>query len=592
VAALSGDDGAVPWSHVGPGSVGASPALSSDQSQLLVGDVSGALSAYDTESGRLLWQRANGFNSIRSAINVAPPNDVLFFVDYNVLRATRRTGAAPWEHALRSAAAVSPALTPDFDVLVCGGAGRCAVTARPGSLLWHTLPDHALTSPAISKDGKTAFVLVSPSPYGDAYDFVAAVAVQSGAILWKHPIAKPSFYISVAPALGDSMVYVCGVSNEVIGLDAASGALQWSRRADSLGVNGAPAVDGDGSVFLSAGQDVVVRGGATGDVKWRRRIYPFSFTGVSPAITADGTLIAAASPGTIYPHQGRVLAFRWLWSVFPRIGDIRAPCSIVAAQRWHLERRDRALATAVCGGAERHERDRRTEPARALENGPKLQTATDRRHEGAGARHATAATRRQWHGAGRPGRRAAPGADERCLVLVVGTGYTRYRIESALERPSPRVLTPQRTLCRNSNVTASAKPRPEHHARYDSNAVREHRRAHRNGSDTHQCSHDDHAGASVAKERGRAHFSRPPPRTAQLTNNTCSRGEPERPGRISHHPCTALGAASRPRDQRQRQRNDNPRPRGPRARIRAAAPTPAASVPPDLSPFAVARQSA
>lgn len=167
--AIGADGGAV-WQESSPGTVAASPVLTTD-GKVIVGGFDGFVHAYDAATGTALWSTA-----------------------------TR-------DHVYASAA-----LLPDGTVVVPSADGTLyALDAKTGAVKWtFDTPEPIRSSPAVDAAGNIYF---------GGGDGVLYVVGPTGALRWSLVlIDQPRRNLNASPALGQSAVYIAGESGEVFGV--------------------------------------------------------------------------------------------------------------------------------------------------------------------------------------------------------------------------------------------------------------------------------------------------------------------------------------------------------------------------------------
>lgn len=203
-------------------------------------------------------------------------------------------GHVRWARRLEGAVAPGPAVGIDGSIYATSNAGVLrALDPATGHDRWRFAPAGGFgssdlsTSPAVLPDGDVLW-----SGPGDAlYDLSAA-----GRQRWRVPFG--SFVLS--PTVVGATVYVGEMAGMLHALDAATGRTRWSLDLGAGASYGAPAVAPDGTIYETAGHDLVaIRDlGGRATVLWRFRLG--EITEVSPAVATDGTVVLGTNDAYEY----------------------------------------------------------------------------------------------------------------------------------------------------------------------------------------------------------------------------------------------------------------------------------------------------
>ena len=219
------------------------------------GDDSGALSAVDVASGKLLWTA-----STKDAIASSPVVTGRFVIvgsnDDSVYAFDAASGTPVWQFATGDDVVSSPAVAGGI-VLVGSLDGRLyALEAATGNVLWtDTLGAPVFSSPAIADD--LAYV-------GADNNRVRAYEVATGKVLWTTFANGP---VRTTPAVDRGRVYFGSDGGRVYALDAHTGAQSWSFAANGA-VRSSPAVAYDLVVFGSDDGTVYALDASAGVPRW------------------------------------------------------------------------------------------------------------------------------------------------------------------------------------------------------------------------------------------------------------------------------------------------------------------------------------
>jgi outer membrane protein assembly factor BamB len=206
---------------------------------------------------------------------------------------------------------------PDRDGSVPGVPIATDWSASPPVELWRRPVGPGVSSFAVHGD-----LLYTQEQRGED-EIVAGYSVTSGEPVWRHRDAARFWDAHVGagprgtPAYGDGRVYALGATGIVNALDAADGAVVWSRdaAADSdrkvpqFGFTSSPLVVGDVVIVALAGR-LVAYDSATGELRWTGPKHGGGYS--SPhLLTLDGVaqvvLLSGAGATSVAPADGTLL---------------------------------------------------------------------------------------------------------------------------------------------------------------------------------------------------------------------------------------------------------------------------------------------
>ena len=259
------------------------------------------LYALDSLSGALKW-RFSSTGAFPSSATVGPDGTIYVGNYLPALHALSPSGVQLWNFTkLQGALYSSPVLGSD-GVLYFGSMGSVfyAVRAKDGELLW-TLPVNiTYNTPALSLDGKFAYLT---SSYGRS---VIAVDISGRSVAWLYGQCNGIFNGAVVGPNG--AVYVGSNDGNVYALAGTTGALLWSRTCNGW-MYASPSVGADGTVYASAENgNLFALDGGTGAVKWNSSGFAYTSSGV---IAGDGTLYYCSIGGVLYAMSSGTGAVKW-----------------------------------------------------------------------------------------------------------------------------------------------------------------------------------------------------------------------------------------------------------------------------------------
>jgi outer membrane protein assembly factor BamB len=195
------------------------------------------------------------------------------------------TAQARWEFRTGGAVLASPAVGHEGWLYAGSGDGRVyALNGVTGQKEWEYLTDGRVYTP------------LSIGPEGTVYacsdnGMLHALSGATGQQLWQDNVLGHD-----SPAIGpDGTAYVVrrgAEQSQVYGVNGTTGQRLWDYTIDSPEVS-APALDADGTVYVSSGFGVYALDGATGQKRWNNALV----SPAPPAIAEDGTVYVVSGGG-------------------------------------------------------------------------------------------------------------------------------------------------------------------------------------------------------------------------------------------------------------------------------------------------------
>lgn len=206
-------------------------------------------------------------------------------------------GRLRWERRLEGNVTPGPAVAADGTIYAASNAGVLhAIDSSTGADRWTydgggSYGSDLSTTPAVLDDG----VVLWPGP-GPALHALAP----DGTLLWRRPFAG---FVLSPTALADGGVAVADMEGGLSVLDWPEGDHRRSPvirfSVDLAGTSYAsPAAGPDGTVYATAGPDLVAVDGSGGQVRWRFRTG--ELIEVSPSVAPDGTVVVASNDPFTY----------------------------------------------------------------------------------------------------------------------------------------------------------------------------------------------------------------------------------------------------------------------------------------------------
>jgi outer membrane protein assembly factor BamB len=197
--------------------------------------------------------------------------------------------------------ATQVATSRSTSVASCPSLRRASLTGltADGQLAWRTnlpRPRDFGTTPAIVSGGIV---------YADLSGAVTAVNGKDGHIEWSQALGKDVYGEWLIGSILVVDVDQVGPNAQVVGLDPASGVIEWRYRPGGEGLKGNPVPAGDAGLVIVASHRLSLLSVATGKLKWTKMIAAPS----QPV--ADATTVAEAARGTMFGFAVSTGYVRW-----------------------------------------------------------------------------------------------------------------------------------------------------------------------------------------------------------------------------------------------------------------------------------------
>ena len=294
-------DGSSKWEYRTGDHSFSSPAVGADGT-IYIGSNDGKFYAVYPD-GRLKWSFTTG------AKIVAPPNispdeqTILIGSNDNHLYALDTAGNLRWSYATPKAVPGAPAFGNQGQIYVASGQKLIALTAD-GQLRWsYTTSGWVGASPAVGADGTV---------YIGSWDHTLYALGSNGQLKWSR---ETGGRIESSVAIGsDGTIYVGSVDEYLYALDPANGAVKWrfltpgcedctchlkpGLHPNCNEIEGSPAVDSDGTIFIGSHDNHMYAINLDGTLKWRHQAG--DWVNSSPAIGANGTIYFGSRDKSFY----------------------------------------------------------------------------------------------------------------------------------------------------------------------------------------------------------------------------------------------------------------------------------------------------
>jgi len=238
----------------------------------------GGVVALDLATGAIKWRTTTAIQ-VRGGPALVGDTVAVAQLDGTVVGLDADTGAVKWRRELGlgmaagAAAIFAPPATEAGDILVGNQRQLAALSAAEGDLVWSVDPvpqgvdSQALSAIAIS-DG------VAFGVFNRVFGGVSAWDRATGAELWRFDDALTTA-VNASPVVADGVVYLANGLDDVLALDAATGALRWQLRLDLTGFDwgnatvGTPAIARGVLVVPTLYRDLVAIDAVSGAELWR-----------------------------------------------------------------------------------------------------------------------------------------------------------------------------------------------------------------------------------------------------------------------------------------------------------------------------------
>ncbi|HET9627612.1 MAG TPA: PQQ-binding-like beta-propeller repeat protein [Kofleriaceae bacterium] len=290
----------------------------------------GGVVALDLATGAIKWRTATA-NQVRGGVAIAGTTVTAAQVDGTVLGLDAASGAMKWKNELGAGVAFeaavidAPPAVDSGDVLVGNQRRLAAIAGDSGQMAWSIDPvpgganTQSLSAIAVG-DGIAVGVFHRSMGGVGAWDRL------TGHELWRIE-GEPATAVNVSPVIADGVVYIVNGSDEVLAIDALTGAKRWQVKLDAQGFDwgyatvGAPAIAKGVLVVPTLYNALVALDATTGVELWRHDAAPSplrtthyrgageSGFEASPVITGD-LVWAADTAGQLFAidlHTGKTL---------------------------------------------------------------------------------------------------------------------------------------------------------------------------------------------------------------------------------------------------------------------------------------------
>jgi outer membrane protein assembly factor BamB len=302
LVAVRASDGHRLWSRdVGDQMLSASPVVWQSTVIVVAGTPAGSrVSAYDVASGAPRWSV-----SVPSEIAMSAPllvGDAVLVAgeDGRVTCLSAATGATRWTATTTTTPDTGitgplAASTSGSLIFAAGLDGRLyALRASNGSHVWTTEVGGGIYRGGPAVSGSIVYVPSGLEGSEGGGFAIVAVAVDSGAILWKGPVGDD---VHTTPAVGAGIVVVGAIDGSIRALDAKTGAPRWIASPDGE-VWSSPAI-ANGLVILTTETSLVALRTTTGQILFDRLLDTEGNAAMSSPAVVNGRIFIGTQYGAM-----------------------------------------------------------------------------------------------------------------------------------------------------------------------------------------------------------------------------------------------------------------------------------------------------
>ncbi len=217
VFALDPATGAVKWSYLTGGAVGASAAID-DTGTVYIGSYDDYMYAFDGETGAVKWKFLTG-GHIQSSASVSSTNGLLYFGSHDgtLYAVNRATGTLAWSLTTGSRIVSSPGIGSNGTVYVGSWDGNVyAVNGGTGTVIWKFFTSTTAT-PGLNDEGPCIGADETIYYETNGGGVMYALNGFTGQVKWQIPI-DPLTYASISMDSSGTL-YVGSLSGKVIAVD-------------------------------------------------------------------------------------------------------------------------------------------------------------------------------------------------------------------------------------------------------------------------------------------------------------------------------------------------------------------------------------
>ncbi|MCW4001518.1 MAG: PQQ-binding-like beta-propeller repeat protein [Candidatus Bathyarchaeota archaeon] len=278
---------------------------------------SGASSGTAPSVGDIKWVY-NASAEVDSSPSVANGRVVAGLASGDVVALNATTGALLWTYASESGQSAiwsSPAIDGGRVYVGNRQGNLLCLNETTGELLWSFSAGGEVDSSPAVENGKVYFNVCVPSQSGSTVKDAKFYCLDvNGSVLWKYQCSGGQDFSS--PAILDNTVFECTL-NDVVALNADSGALRWSTHVFSDGsITSTPTVS-SGKVFVCSNLAVSCLNVDTGSILWTQTSFDSQSIGAfrsSPAVIGN-SLIVCSSFGTVFNLNTQTGSLNWKFKV-------------------------------------------------------------------------------------------------------------------------------------------------------------------------------------------------------------------------------------------------------------------------------------
>ena len=267
--------------------------------RLYAADMEGRVNAYDSQSGKRLWQ--NNLDIVVTGATGAGDGLVLVgAADGAVVALDAASGTLRWRRRVTSEVLAPPGAAAGIVVVRTGDGRVLGINAADGVQRWV----YKRPVPTLSLRGTGAVLIDSGRVYaGFASGKLVASDLAGGAVLWESSVAYPRgrneiermVDLDAQPVIRGGKLFAGAFQGRLVALELRSGAVLWSQK---VSVQGELALDADKVYVSTVGDQIMAVDQATGATVWTQD--GLASRRVNGPVVANGFVVVGDGEGWLH----------------------------------------------------------------------------------------------------------------------------------------------------------------------------------------------------------------------------------------------------------------------------------------------------
>lgn len=291
------------WSYATGDIVRSAPAIGTN-GNVYIGSYDNNLYGF-TAAGSLAFQFDMGDNAKYSAPVLGNDGTIYIGSQKDKVHAVNPDGSKKWEYQTGGDVNATPAVGSDGTIFIGSTDGTFYALNKDGTLKWSKkFGSWTATATALGADGTVYFAGEGNDLNPTSGGVLIAYNPTDGTEKWRVNLNQKINQggPSVAP---DGTVYAGGADKKLVAYSSLDGSVKWSYATNGA-IQGTPAIDNDGNIYVTDMQGYLYVIDAEGKKKWKETQLGASIWS-SPAIDTHGIIYVAADQGD---GKGKLFALK------------------------------------------------------------------------------------------------------------------------------------------------------------------------------------------------------------------------------------------------------------------------------------------